>query len=180
MRWAHHFTVGTKLPAIAATGALRPSGIDLEPGERAVLWFSTNVEWEQTATKLLFNPCTGQVQRPSMFDLHRMLGVYRFGLVADDARLVPWPKLRRAAGIGDALTRRLVRNGRAVGARPEQWSGSLVAIGVGEMTFETWSTLCGWAPADLRVEADARKVLAATIRHAAASQVRSEAVEVAS
>jgi hypothetical protein len=180
MRWAHHFTVGTKLPAIAATGALQPSGIDLEPGERAVVWFSTHIEWEQTATKLLFNPCTGQVKRPSMLDLHCMLGLYRFGLVAGDARLVPWPKLRRAAAISDDVTRRLVRNGRAVGARPEQWSGSLVPIRVSVLTFETWGPLSGWVPADLRAEANARRTLAATIRHATAGQIRTAVTEATS
>jgi hypothetical protein len=175
MERTYHFTVGTKVPSIAESGSLQPIGIDLEPGEHPVLWFSAAILWEETATKLLFNPCTGRIQRPSMFDLHCMLGVYRFGIAADDARLVPWPKLRRAAAISDDVTRRLVRNGRAVGARPEQWSGSLVAISVADLTFEAWRPLSGWAPANLRLEADERRVLAATIRHASAGQVRAEA-----
>jgi len=176
MKRAYHFTVGTKLPAIAASGSLRPSGIDLEPGERSVLWFSTAVEWEQTATKLLFSPSTGRVQRPSMWDLHLLLGLYRFWIAADDARLVPWPRLRREACINDEVTRRLVPNGRAVGAEPKQWSGSFVAISVDELGFETWKSEFGWMPADLRLEANARKTLAATVRHAAAGEVPAAAM----
>lgn len=168
---AFHYTVGTKLPAIAASGALLPLAIDLEPGERPVVWFSTNLYWEQTATKLIFSPLTGRVQRPTMLELHRMIGVYRFRIDSLDGRLVPWPKIRRAARISDTMTRALVRNGRAVGADPKQWRGSLVPVPVEALMFEAWHSLRGWLPASLSAEAQTRALHASRVRHAAASEV---------
>ena len=168
---AFHYTFGTKLPAIVASRALLPLAIDLEPGERPVIWFSANPNWEQTATKLIFSPQTGRVQRPTRFELHQMIGVYRFRVDSQDGRLVPWPKIRRAAGISDDMTRTLVRNGRAVGADPKEWSGTLEPVPLEAVTFQAWNPVRGWVPASLSTEAEAWAVRAARIRHAAASEV---------
>jgi len=106
-----------------------------------------------------------------MFELHQMIGVYRFRIDSQDDRLVPWPKIRRAAGISDAMTSALVRIGRAVGADPKQWRGALVPVPLEAVTFEAWNSTRGWMPSSVNTEAEAWAIHAASIRHAAASEV---------
>lgn len=172
MSAVHHYTVGSRLGAILASGELRPSSVDLEAGERPVLWFSSNRNWEETATKLLFNPKAREVYRPTLQELHGLLGLFRFTLPEDDDRLLRWPAIHRAALMSDTMVRTLVRNGRMAGARPEEWSGSLQAIPLRDLTFEVLAPQHGgWLPARIDAHAAHRSQSTAHIRHTTASSI---------
>lgn len=171
MSYVYHYTVGSRLGAILASGGLRPSDIDLEPSELAVLWFSRNGTWEETATKLLFDPETRQVRRPELMELHTLLGLFRFALPEDDERLLAWPKIHRAALMSDTMVRTLVRNGRMAGARPEEWLGSLAPVPLKDLLFEVMAPQHGgWIPARIDVQAAQRAPVAQRTRHITASQ----------
>lgn len=174
----YHYTVGSKVAAILRSGALLPITADLEPGERAVIWFSTQPSWEPTATKLLLNPQTGELRRASRLELHRTLGLFRFALPADDARLVRWPALRRIARISDAMARHLARSGRERGARPADWSGSLVPIALEDTTFEAFDEQHGWHRAVLADAVERLRGLDSRILHAPASTALQMAAEI--
>ncbi|HQR19550.1 MAG TPA: hypothetical protein PKV98_01700 [Burkholderiaceae bacterium] len=165
----YHYTVGSKLAAILRSGALLPITADREPGERAVLWFSTQPGWEPTATKLLLNPQTGELRRATRLELHRTLGLFRFALPAADERLVRWPALRHVARIGDAMARHLARSGRERGARPTDWSGSLVPITLEDTTFEAFDEQRGWHRVVLADAVERLHGLDGRILHAPAS-----------
>jgi len=172
MSVVYHYTVGSRLGAIFASRELRPSSVDLEPGELAVLWFSTNPGWEETATKLLFNPKARQVYRPTLLELHGLLGLFRFALPHDDERLLRWPAIHKAALMSDSMVRTLVRNGRMSGARPEEWLGSLRPVPLRDLTFEVLAPQHGgWLPARIDSHAAHRARSTAHIRHTTASTI---------
>lgn len=171
MTSVHHYTVGSRLGAILASGALQPSDVDLDVGELPVLWFSRQPTWEETATKLLYDPATRQVRRPSLLELHALLGLFRFSLPSDDERLVGWPQIHRDARMSDSMVRTLVRNGRMAGAKPEDWSGSLAPIPLRDLSFEVMAPQHGgWMPARIDVQAARRTPAALRTRHITAKE----------
>lgn len=56
-----HYTTGEKLRAIINTGQILPSTAHIEPNEKPVAWFSTNPDWEPTATKCPIPDKLGQL-----------------------------------------------------------------------------------------------------------------------
>jgi hypothetical protein len=47
----YHYTTGTNLQKILRTGAILPATEHIPPGERGVVWFSSNLDYEPTAIK---------------------------------------------------------------------------------------------------------------------------------
>lgn len=159
MNLVWHYTVGVKLSFIRLTGALLPASSEHDSlRERPVLWFSRRQNWEPTATKLIGSD-KGAVYRPSVAELHQMMGLYRFGLHAQDPRLVPWGRLPKLAGISFSDAKRMAKNAEQLGAAPFDWLGSLVEVPVEDCAFQRWNGAawegCDFAAADATVPAAA-------------------------
>lgn len=132
-----HYTVGPKLPLIARSGRLLPTAIMAGPREKPVLWWSANVHWEPTATKLVAG-ADGRVQAPSFDELSRQFGAFRFrldtrhpdALLKVGIKLLPWPRVQTAARIDTDEVTRMVASGVRHGAKPMDWWGCLEAVPV--------------------------------------------------
>ena len=117
---AWHYTVGNHFLKIMESGYLRPTDIGIEPGEKPILWFSTNQTWDQTACKAVLKD--GKICRISKEETRNLGGgLYRFGMPID--RLHMWPKLVRKARMTPNVQRLLEIEGRKQGANPSEWCG---------------------------------------------------------
>jgi hypothetical protein len=67
----YHYTTGLKLRSIINSGAIKPTTAKIEPHEKPVAWFSTQEQWEPTATKV---PIAG-LQGHHEVDVHRGIGI---------------------------------------------------------------------------------------------------------
>jgi hypothetical protein len=56
-----HYTTGLKLKQIINSGQIRPSTAHVPPHEKPVAWFSTQDQWEPTATKVPTPGTLGQL-----------------------------------------------------------------------------------------------------------------------
>jgi len=56
-----HYTTGTRLRSIVNSGAIKPATAKIEPHEKPVAWFSTQDQWEPTATKVPIPDMAGQI-----------------------------------------------------------------------------------------------------------------------
>ncbi len=57
----YHYTTGLKLRSIINSGAIKPTTAKIEPNEKPVAWFSTQDQWEPTATKVPIPGKQGQL-----------------------------------------------------------------------------------------------------------------------
>ena len=141
-----HYTSKAHLPAILKCGELRPSNT-LAKDEKPLLWFSSNQGWEHTATKYLGNE-RGEISRLTFEEQARLFGCIRFGLCADDPRLMAWPDACAWAGMTDKTRATLEDAGRKVGATPGEWLASYMPVRLIVLTFEEWAD--GWIPGTIR------------------------------
>jgi hypothetical protein len=131
-----HYAPWARLPAIVEAGHLRCSNTGA-PGEQPLLWFSAHQFWEPTATKVVHDGQGGF--RAMTFEQQRdQFGCVRFGLSAQDPRLMSWPVACKFAGTGRDARRSLERAGRVRGANPSQWLACGASISLGELTFEVF------------------------------------------
>ena len=56
-----HYTTGHKLRLILLSGQIKPSTAGIEPHEKPVAWYSTQDQWEPTATKCPIPGMPGQL-----------------------------------------------------------------------------------------------------------------------
>jgi hypothetical protein len=131
----YHYTAWAKLPAVVPCGELRPSAA-CAPGEKPLLWFSANQVWEPTATKLL--QVGDKAFRMSFEQMVDRFGAVRFGLRADDARLLDWRSACRFAGTPSTARKSMEKVGLAIGANPAHWFAVKTALALSELSFEVW------------------------------------------
>jgi hypothetical protein len=143
----YHYTTGNKLSPISSSDCLLPTNVMIAPHEKPLLWFSVNPVYEPTAIKLIMRD-DNRAYRPSVQELHQLIGIFRFGLNAGDARLVAFNKLPRLARISQVDISRMVASGLRIGATPTHWAGSLAPIPLSELEFEEW-TGDTWVPGNL-------------------------------
>lgn len=132
-----HYTVGSKLEAIARTKALAPAKPVSTDNQREVLWFSRRQTWEPSASKIEW-PRGDARRSPSIHEVHARQGLYRFGLARDDARLLPWPSINQLADIDMPEAMTLVATGLRCGANPTDWLGTLNTVPLADLRFEAW------------------------------------------
>jgi hypothetical protein len=58
----YHYTTGLKLKQIINSGCIKPTTAKIEPHEKPVAWFSTQEQWEPTATKVPVPGMQGQIE----------------------------------------------------------------------------------------------------------------------
>lgn len=134
-----HYTAGHKLPSIREACALRPNGAKVAPNERPVLWFSADAVYEPTAIKLVQMPGLAKLRRPSVAEMHELVGVFRFAIDREDARLAAWPAVHRRARISQAGVANMIRAGVEIGAKPMNWFGAFEDIPLANLRFEAWT-----------------------------------------
>lgn len=134
-----HYTAGHKLPLILESSALRPNGAKIAPNEKPVVWFSAEAIYEPTAIKLVQMPGQAKLRRPSVAELHEMVGVFRFAIDRKDPRLAHWPTIHRKARISAAGVANMLRAGLEIGAKPMNWYGALEEIPLADLRFEAWT-----------------------------------------
>jgi len=118
MKRLYHYTSARQhLPAILASGELQ--GRADMAGERPLVWFSAHPFWEPTATKPRW--LAGLVV-PQTFEEYRdRAGCVRFALPADDARLMPWRRACKFAGIPKRDRWAMEGVGVKAGGDPRHW-----------------------------------------------------------
>lgn len=131
-----HYTAWATLPAIVESGELRPSNEGAD-GELAVLWFSANPQWEPTATKMLRSP-GWRLRELGFKEQAERFGCVRFGIPADDPRLLKWPVACRAAGTPREQRRALEIAGRKRRGNPAHWFGCVVSVSLRELVLHVW------------------------------------------
>lgn len=133
-----HYTVGPKLPLILESRQLLPAGFGMAVSvrEKPVLWWSSNPHWEPTATKVISVDGGKSYFRPSVDELQKAAGIYRFrldtrnpeALHALGIKLVPWTRMPLVARIDAKETQSMVAAGLKLGATPTHWWGTLEPV----------------------------------------------------
>lgn len=134
-----HYTAGHKLQLIRESCALHPNGAKVAPNERPVVWFSADAVYEPTAIKLLQMPGQARLRRPTVAELHELVGVFRFAIDRDDPRLAAWPAVHRKARISTTGVANMIRAGVEIGAKPMNWFGAFEEIPLADLRFEAWT-----------------------------------------
>ena len=57
----YHYTTGLKLEHIINSGHIQPTAAKIEPHEKPIAWFSTQDQWEPTASKVPITGMAGQI-----------------------------------------------------------------------------------------------------------------------
>ena len=139
---AYHYTTLDRAHLILLSGELLPATAFVPDGERPAVWFSRQRTWEPTASKALFDPRTG-LQRTLTFPEMVKIGIARFRV--DTSILMPWPELRIACGMTEAVAGALARGGRKQGANPRDWYGYVGTLPLSVVEAVEHFGLTGWA-----------------------------------
>lgn len=140
-----HYATWASLPQIAAAGELMPRD-DRGEGERPMVWFSANQQREPSATKWV-RLDDGRARRLTPGEQAERFGSVRFGMSADDSRLLRWNDACRAAGITFTHRRKLEAAGRILGANPSYWFGVAQAVALIGLRFQVLGEQ--WGEADI-------------------------------
>lgn len=141
-----HYAPWTSLQAIAAAGSLR--GTKSKATDKAsLLWFSRNQHWEPTATKSI-DTAHGVLQLTDEQHLG-LLGRARFGLPANDPRLLDFGNACLAAGFDRHARMEIESLAKLKGADTQEWFATTAPVPLVALRFEVWET---WrsAPRDWR------------------------------
>jgi hypothetical protein len=145
MKMVWHYAPWAYLSEMVESGALRGSNTGAL-GEKSMLWFSANQKWEPTATKMLRKKNGATVQMTFKQQLQEA-GCIRFGIAADDSRLLNWNDACAYAGTPRETRRALERAGKKKGADPAHWFATAVTIPLAELKLHIF--LDGrWLPAE--------------------------------
>jgi hypothetical protein len=165
----HHYTVRGHLDKIVAERVIRQATEGLQPGERPVVWFSTNPLWERTVCKV--DRANGDPlgvslqqhwemsQRPfEAFVGDGMLGA-KLGTidpqpqfqparitVADEVASYTWEDFKRLSGISKKSARALYQAAIRVGARPGEWFVSFEPVPAEKWLAVELYNGAGWEP----------------------------------
>ena len=117
-----HYTTVLKLKQIINSGVIKPSTSGIEPTEKPVVWCSTSLTWEPTATKCPVPGKPGQ-----LITANAQGGLARIKVPATcaphDVR-----QLHELAGTSISTCLGLLYGGLELGSDPDTWRFSLDAI----------------------------------------------------
>ena len=110
-----HYTTVLKLRQIINSGAIKPTTAKIEPHERPVAWFSTQDQWEPTATKVPVPGMQGQIETAKAQD-----GLVRITVPGTCAPYI-FPQLPLIAGTKPSVCIGLLVAGLELGSDPDTW-----------------------------------------------------------
>lgn len=128
-----HYTTSDYLDPILSTGELKTTNLSVTHGEKPILWFSSNQEYERTAYRANDNG------KPFTFEEHieHFGGFVRFGILYVGnvgLEIFPWEsgKLADVACIPEEEVKRLEDSAKAEWCRadPNEWYGVLKNVPV--------------------------------------------------
>ena len=111
----YHYTTGLKLRSIINSGAIKPTTAKIEPHEKPVAWFSTQGQWEPTATKVPIPGMQGQIETAQA-----QSGLVRITVPGTCAPYL-FPQLPLIAGTSPQACIGLLLAGLELGADPGAW-----------------------------------------------------------
>lgn len=142
-----HYTTGQAIHSILTAARIKPTGIGIAPGEKPIVWFSTEQFWEPTVVKGYREPDGKIVQLGMKGILDRGFGLFRIG-VAPSTAPYRWAELKENSGMPQVHARRLVQLAKQWGANPSRWRGSLETVHSESWTaFEQFDGQ-QWCPAE--------------------------------
>ena len=112
---AYHYTTGLRLKQIINSGAIKPTTAKIEPNEKPVAWFSTQDQWEPTATKVPIPGKQGQ-----LFTAKAQSGLVRITVPGTCAPYL-FPQLPLIAGTSPQACIGLLLAGLELGSEPNTW-----------------------------------------------------------
>jgi hypothetical protein len=111
----YHYTTGTKLRQIINSGHILPTAAKIEPHEKPVSWFSTQDQWEPTATKVPVPGLAGQLATA-----RTQGGLARIKVPGTCAPYI-FPQLPLVAGTRPSVCIGLLVAGMELGSDPDTW-----------------------------------------------------------
>ena len=111
----YHFTTGKKLKQIINSGCIRPTMAKIQPHEKPVAWFSTQDQWEPTATKVPIPGMAGQIETAKAQG-----GLVRITVPGTCAPYI-FPQLPLIAGTKPSVYIGLLLSGLELGSDPSTW-----------------------------------------------------------
>lgn len=142
-----HYAPLAYAETIAKAGFLLPSNTRAER-ETPLLWFSLEPLWEPTAGKLLVNE-QGRLGLATWAQQRKVFGVLRFGLSAQDSRLLDWVSACKVARTPWKERQRMEQQGRLLGANPRNWWACPQALPVEELDVQCFCAQEQWVPCTL-------------------------------
>jgi hypothetical protein len=110
-----HYTTGLNLRSIINSGAIKPTTAKIEPREKPVAWFSTQDQWEPTATKVPIPGIQGQIETAKAQG-----GLVRITVPGSAAPYI-FPQLPLVAGTKPSVCIGLLIAGLELGSDPDTW-----------------------------------------------------------
>jgi hypothetical protein len=111
----YHYSTGLKLRSIINSGAIKPTTAKIETHEKPVAWFSTQDQWEPTATKVPIPGMHGQIATAQAQG-----GLVRITVPGTCAPYV-FQQLPLIAGTKPSVCLGLLVAGLELGADPDTW-----------------------------------------------------------
>ena len=111
----YHYTTGLKLRSIINSGGIKPTTAKIEPNEKPVAWFSTQDQWEPTATKVPIPGMAGQIKTAKAQG-----GLVRITVPGTCAPYI-FPQLPLIAGTNPSVCIGLLIAGLELGSDPDTW-----------------------------------------------------------
>ena len=111
----YHYTTGMKLRSIINSGCNKPTTAKIEPHEKPVAWFSTQDQWEPTATKFPIPGMVGQIMTAKA-----QSGLVRITVPGTCAPYI-FPQLPLIAGTSPQTYIGLLLSGLELGSDPDTW-----------------------------------------------------------
>jgi hypothetical protein len=150
MKVVYHYTVGAHIEDILRDGVIRPATANVPKGERAIVWFSSNPEWELTANKAWQEP-SGEIRHLDKDETRaKGGGLYRIAVAANTAPY-NWQRLRFLSKMNPRIADSLEETAREQGSNPDEWFGTFKPV-----TDDTWLAIevltdQGWESAGLKI-----------------------------
>jgi hypothetical protein len=117
-----HFTTGLKLRSIINTGVIKPTTAKIEPHEKPVAWFSTQDQWEPTATKVPIPGMAGQIATAKAQG-----GLVRITVPGTCAPYI-FPRLPLIAGTKLGVCIGMLMAGLELDSDPDTWRFTLTPV----------------------------------------------------
>jgi len=136
-----HYTVKPHFLSIVADGAIKPAAAYAPKGAPAVVWFSTNADWEPAAGKVL--ACAdGSPRLLGRDEMHTIgVGPLRFG-VAPAVAPHTWHDFKRVSKIQPKHASDMVAAAVKCQSRPSWWFATFEAVPRQQwLAVEQWD---GW------------------------------------
>ncbi len=110
-----HYTTGLKLLSIINSGAIKPTMAKIDSHETPVAWFSTQEQWEPTATKVPISGMQGQIETAKAQG-----GLVRITVPGTSAPYI-FQQLPLIAGTKPSVCIGLLIAGLELGSDPDTW-----------------------------------------------------------